>query len=203
MGVGAYTTFTKEWSGIFLLTNGNDTFLVPEDEARMFGKITYASANQHDNVQLGWTLGRGRFNAGAPFAPATLGLAQEPAGHNNFNAIDIIYTRFFNPTFTYVNESMYAWQTAVPANPNGGIIRAGVDTPGTAHWASSCHYFRFTLSSRGGDAPRGDVRRFRRPAYRLHGVVYGRDRGHAVSTSEGDHYPPGAALRLQRPIAAL
>jgi hypothetical protein len=148
MGVGAYLTFTPEWSAILVLANGNDTFLVPEQEARMFGKLTYASANQHDNVQLGWTLGRGRFNAGAPFDPATVGLAQEPAGHNNFNAIDLVYTHIFNSVFTYANESMYGWQTAVPANINGGIIRSGSDSPSTAHWASSCHYFRFTLSPR-------------------------------------------------------
>jgi hypothetical protein len=150
MAIGAYTTFTKEWSGIFLLTNGNDTFLKPEEEARMFGKITYASANQHDNVQLGWTLGRGKFNAGAPFNPATVALAQEPVGHNNFNALDVVYTHVFNPLFTYANETMYAWQTDVPVSPNGGIIRSGTDSPGTAHWASSCHYFRFTLSPRVG-----------------------------------------------------
>jgi len=148
MGVGAYITFTSEWSGIFLLANGNDTFLVPEEEARMFGKLTYASANQHDNVQLGWTLGRGRFNAGTPFNPATVGLAQEPAGHNNFNVIDVVYTHIFSPMFTYANETMYAWQTAVPANVNGGIIQAGSNSPGLARWASCCHYFRFTFSPR-------------------------------------------------------
>jgi hypothetical protein len=146
MAVGAYTTFTKEWSGVFLLTNGNDTFLKPYDEARMFGKLTYAANNQKDNVQLGWTLGRGRFNAGAPFNPATVSLAQEPAGHNNFNAIDLVYTHIFNPVFTFANETMYAWQTAVPANVNGGIVQSGSDSPGTAHWAASIQYFRFTLT---------------------------------------------------------
>ena len=151
MGVGAYTTFSSEWSGIFVLTNGNDTFLKPYGEARMFGKLTYASANQHDNVQLGWTLGRGRFNAGAPFNPATVSLAQEPVGHNNFNAFDVVYTHVFNPVFTYANETMYAWQTAVPASNfpivnTGSIVVSGPPYPGTAHWASSCHYFRFNLT---------------------------------------------------------
>ena len=150
MGVGAYTTFSPEWSAILLLTNGNDTFLVPEEEARMFGKLTYAAANQRDNVQLGWTLGRGKFNAGAPFNPATVALAQEPAGHNNFNALDVVYTHVFNPVFTYVNESMYAWQTNVPANVPGGIVRSDSNSPGTAHWASCCHYLRFTLTPRLG-----------------------------------------------------
>lgn len=150
MGVGAYTTFSSEWSGVFILANDNDTFLVPEQEARMFGKLIYASANKHDNVQLGWTLGRGKFNAGAPFNPATVALAQEPAGHNNFNAIDVVYTHVFNPVFTYVNESMFAWQTNVPANVSGGIVRSDSNSPSTAHWASSCHYFRFTLTERLG-----------------------------------------------------
>jgi hypothetical protein len=148
MGVGPYITFSPRWQGVFLLANGNDTYLVPYQEARMFGKITYASPNQKDNVQLGWTWGRGRFNAGAPFFPATVGLAQEPAGHNNFNAIDVVYTHVFSPTFTYANESMFAYQNAVPVNPNGGLVRVGPDmNPGTAHWASSVHYFRFTYSS--------------------------------------------------------
>lgn len=146
MGVGAYTTFTPQWSGIFILANGNDTFLVSEQEPRMFGKLTYASPDQRDNVQLGWALGRGKFNAGAPFSPATVALAQEPAGHNNFNAIDVVYTHTFNPVFTYVNETMFAWQTSVPANVPGGIVRSTTDSPGTAHWASCVHYFRFTLS---------------------------------------------------------
>jgi hypothetical protein len=148
MAVGIYTTFSPEWSAILLLTNGNDTYLVPYQEARMFGKITYAAANQRDNVQLGWSLGRGRFNSGAPFNPATVALAQEPAGHNNFNALDLVYSRVFSPVFTYVNESMYAWQTAVPANVPGGIVRSGPPFPGTSHWASICHYFRFTLTPR-------------------------------------------------------
>ncbi len=149
MGVGAYITFTPEWSGTFILTNGNDTFLVPEQEARTFGKLAWTAPNQSDVVNLGWTLGRGKFNAGAPFAPATVALAQEPAGHNNFNAFDIVYTHIFNSVFTYANETMYAWQTGVPANVPGGIIRSGPDrTAGTAHWASSVQYLRFAFSPR-------------------------------------------------------
>ncbi len=150
MAFGAYTTFSPEWSATLLLANGNDTFLVPEEEARMFGKLTYAAANQRDNVQLGWSLGRGKFNADAPFNPATVALAQEPAGHNNFNALDVVYTHIFNPVFTYVNESMYAWQSNVPANVPGGIVRTDSNSPGTAHWASSVQYLRFTLTPRLG-----------------------------------------------------
>jgi hypothetical protein len=149
MGVGANITFTPEWSGIFILANGNDTYLVPYQEARMFGKITWNAPNQRDNLQLGWSLGRGKFNTGAPFDPATIALAQEPAGHNNFNDFDIVYTHIFSSVFTYVNETMYAWQTGVPANVRGGIVRSGPDlTAGTAHWASSVHYLRFTLTPR-------------------------------------------------------
>jgi hypothetical protein len=147
MGVGAYTTYTSEWSSVLILANGNDTYVVPYEEARFFGKLTYASANKHDNVQLGCTLGRGRFNAGAPFDPATVGLAQEPAGHNNFNALDLVYTHVFDPHFTYACETMYGWQTAVPANVNGGIVRSDSNSPGTAHWASICQYLRFTFTS--------------------------------------------------------
>jgi hypothetical protein len=146
MGIGAYTTFSPEWAAILVLANGNDTFLVPEEEARFFGKLTYTAPDQRDTLQLGCTLGRGKFNVGAPFNPATVALAQEPAGHNNFNAFDVVYTHLFNPVFTYVNETMFAWQTNVPANVPGGIVRSDSNSPGTAHWASSCHYFRFTLT---------------------------------------------------------
>jgi hypothetical protein len=145
-GVGAYPTFSPEWSAALLVTTSSDTFLTPEGEGRLFAKLTYAAANQRDNLQLGGSLGRGRFNAGAPFPAATVALAQEPAGHNNYNALDVVYQHVFSPAFAYVNESMYAWQTAVPANVPGGIVRSGTDSPGTAHWASSVHYLRFTLS---------------------------------------------------------
>jgi hypothetical protein len=149
MGVGAYITFSPVWSAVLLLTNGNDTYLVPYQEARSFGKITYAAPNQKDNVQLGWTWGRGRFNAGAPFNPATVALAQEPAGHNNFNMINVVYTHVFNPVFTYANESEFAYQNAVPVNVSGGLVRTGPDmNPGTAHWASCVHYFRVNYSAR-------------------------------------------------------
>jgi hypothetical protein len=149
MGVGANITFTPEWSGGFVLANGNDTYLVQEQEARFFGKLTWNIPTLRDNLQLGCTLGRGKFNTGAPFDPATVALAQEPAGHNNFNAFDIVYTHTFSSVFTYANETMYAWQTGVPANVPGGIVRSGPNlTAGTAHWASSVQYLRFTLSPR-------------------------------------------------------
>jgi hypothetical protein len=100
-------------------------------------------------MQLGWSFGRGKFNTGAPFSPAIVALAQEPAGHNNANFIDLVYTHVFNPVITYANGSMYAWQTGVPANVPGGIVRSGPDlTAGTAHWPSSVQYLRFTLTPR-------------------------------------------------------
>jgi hypothetical protein len=40
MGIGAFTTISPEWAAILILANGNDTFLVPEQEARMFGKLS-------------------------------------------------------------------------------------------------------------------------------------------------------------------
>jgi hypothetical protein len=154
MGVSAQTTFTPVWSAVVMLANGNDTFLVSEEEARFVGKLTYAAPNQRDNVQLGTTLGRGRFNAGAPFNPATLALAQEPAGHNNFNVVDVVYTHVFSPRLTFADESMFGWQTAVPANVPGGIVRPGSDSPGTAHWASTVQYLHFTITPRLGSVLR-------------------------------------------------
>jgi hypothetical protein len=153
MGAEAITTLTPSWSTVVMLTNGNDVFLVPYQEGRFVGKLAYAAPDQRNTLQLGCSLGRGRFNAGAPFTPATVGLAQEPAGRNNFNAFDMVFTHVFNPAFTYVNETMYGWQTAVPVDSPtifGGIVRPGSNSPGTAHWASSCHYLRATLSPRLG-----------------------------------------------------
>lgn len=156
MALAAYTRFSPEWALVLMLTNGNDTFFGPAEEARTFGKLTYTAPNQRDVVQLGWTLGRGKFNAGDPFAPATIGLAQEPVGHNNFNAFDLVYTHTFSPNFIYANETMYAWQSNVPATNNpiistGSIVRSGTLFPGTAHWASMAHYFRSVLTPNIGD----------------------------------------------------
>jgi hypothetical protein len=145
MAMGLYPKFNSAWSGAFLLANGNDTFFGPAEEPRVVGALVWKSASQRDTLSLGTTAGRGRFNAGQPFDPPTAGQPKEPAGHNNFNMIDVVFTHEFNTSLSYALESSYGAQSAVPANVPGGIVRPGA-VVGTAHWASAANYFRYTFS---------------------------------------------------------
>jgi len=156
MAMGLYPKFNSAWSGAFLLANGNDTFFGPSEEPRFVGALTWKSPSQRDTVALGTTIGRGRFNANEPFAPPTAGSPQEPAGHNNFNMIDVVFTHQFNSRFTYALESSYGVQSAVPANVPGGIVRPGA-VVGTAHWASAANYFRYTFNPRLGGIVRVEL----------------------------------------------
>ena len=55
------------------------------------------SDDEKSSLTLGTSVGRGKFNAGRPNGPAqgitTLGLAYEPAGRNNINVFDVVYTQ--------------------------------------------------------------------------------------------------------------
>jgi hypothetical protein len=146
MGIMVSPQFDKNWSGKFMLANGNDVFLSSGQEARFVGALTWNSLMK-DSVTLGWSLGRGKFNASIPFNPPTLGEQAEPAGRNNINVIDLVYTHIFDQNLTYNTEMIYGYQTNVPANVAGGIIRPGV-IEGTAHWASWVHYLYYTFNSR-------------------------------------------------------
>ena len=128
-----------------LLANGNDTFFGPTEEPRFVGMLAWKSPSERDTLALGTTAGRGRFNANEPFNPPTAGLPKEPAGHNNFNMIDLVFTHRFNSRFTYALESSYGEQSNVPANVPGGIVRPGAAV-GTAHWVSAVNYFRYTIT---------------------------------------------------------
>jgi hypothetical protein len=149
MALGLYPKFNSAWSGAFLLVNGNDTFFGPAEEPRFVGQLTWKSSDQHDTLALGTTAGRGRFNANEPFNPPTPGLPKEPAGHNNINMIDVVFTHQFAGNITYALESSYGTQSAVPANVPGGIVRPGTAV-GTADWASVANYFRYTCNPRLG-----------------------------------------------------
>jgi hypothetical protein len=108
MALGLYPKFNSAWSGAFLLANGNDTFFGPSEEPRFVGMLAWKSPSQQDSVILGTTAGRGRFNANEPFAPPTAGLANEPAGHNNFNMIDLVFTHQFNSSLTRFRQCEFA-----------------------------------------------------------------------------------------------
>jgi hypothetical protein len=146
MGIQVSPTFNNMWSGKFMLANGNDVFLnSPSQEMRFVGALTYTSYDKRDVVTLGWTAGRGKFNASEPHNAATVGEQFEPAGRNNINVIDLVWTHAFNSRTSYAAEAIFGYQTGVPANVSGGIISEG-RTVGTAHWASLVHYFNYQIT---------------------------------------------------------
>jgi hypothetical protein len=142
-GLGMYTTFSPEWSGMFMLANGNDVYFGdPSEELRFVGNIKWTQPGGGRNtVTLATSVGRGAFNSGAPFAAATVALANEPLGRNNLNAFDVVYTHTFSPVLSYNFEGIFGYQTKVPdiANAAHG---------GTAHWFSAAHYLFYAVSPR-------------------------------------------------------
>jgi len=148
MGIMVSPTFNAQWSGKFMLANGNDVFIGdPSEEMRSVGAITWNSLDKTDTVTYGWTWGRGKFNAGDRFSPATAGEQSEPAGRNNLNVNDLVWTHIFNPKLSYATELIYGYQTNVPANIPGGIIALN-RTEGTAHWGSTVHYLNYAFTNR-------------------------------------------------------
>lgn len=142
-GVGAYVTFDPVWQGIFMAANGNDVYFgYPAEEWRFVGALKWIQPGGGRNtVTVATSVGRGKFNEGAPYSAATIALANEPFGRNNINVFDVIWTHTFNPRLSYNLEGIYGYQTNVPpgANLNGY---------GTAHWASLAHYLFVTLTPR-------------------------------------------------------
>jgi len=147
MGIMVSPTFNAQWSGKFMLANGNDVFLNNAQEIRAVGAITWTSLSKADTVTYGWSYGRGKFNASIPFNPPTAGEQSEPAGRNNINVSDLVWTHIFDPRWTYSTELIYGYQYGVPANVPGGIIAAD-KTSGTAHWGSIVHYVYYNFSKK-------------------------------------------------------
>jgi Putative beta-barrel porin-2, OmpL-like. bbp2 len=145
MGISALTTYTPQWSSLIMLANGNDVFLDPAQEARFVGTVTWTSINKQDTVTLGTSLGRGKFNAGQPYAPTTVALPNEPAGRNNINVFDLVWSHVFNDRLSYTYETIYGYQYGVPANVGGGITKLNA-TSGTAHWGSIVHYLFYNIN---------------------------------------------------------
>jgi hypothetical protein len=144
MGIQALFTLSPAWSGTAMFANGNDVFIDPAQEPRFVGTIKYTHPNQKDTFTLGASMGRGKFNEGEPFLPATVALPFEPAGRNNINVLDFVWTHTINPVFNYTFEAIGGYQTNVPSNVVGGIIRNESPT-GTAHWASAVHYLNYAF----------------------------------------------------------
>ncbi len=147
-------TFNKNVSAKMILGT-NDTFLDGSDELRFIGAITFTDDEKNNSLTLGTTLGRGKFNAGRPNGPAqgttTLGLAYEPAGRNNINVFDLVYTHKMSDDLSYAVELIYGYQQGVPAGAAGirnpGDVGANFNgTSGTAHWGSIVNYLTYNFS---------------------------------------------------------
>jgi hypothetical protein len=144
-GLGAYVTFSPEWSSVLMLVNGNDVYFGdPAEEMRFVGNLRWVQPGGGRNtVTIAASIGRGKFNPAFATPPnqTTTALATEPFGRNNFNAFDLVYTHTFSPVFSYNLEAIYGYQTNVPQAALGvGSVN------GFANWFSAAHYLFYTFS---------------------------------------------------------
>jgi hypothetical protein len=148
-GLAAYATFTQEWSGVFMLVNGNDVYWGdPSEELRFVGNIRYVQPGGRNTVTIATSLGRGKFNPAFPTPPqqSTVALATEPFGRNNLNVFDVVYTHMFSSVLSYNLEAIYGYQYNVP--------QAALAVPsdnGFANWFSAAHYLFWTMSPKWSD----------------------------------------------------
>jgi hypothetical protein len=143
-GGGFYVTFNKKWSGVFLLTNGNDVFWGdPSEELRFVGNLRWVQPGGRNTVTFATSLGRAKFNPAYATPPqqTTVALATEPFGRNNFNAFDLVYTHQFSTVLQYQLECIYAYQFNVPQ----AALAVG-SYNGFANWFSAAHYLIWTMS---------------------------------------------------------
>jgi hypothetical protein len=147
LGLFATATIDPKWTVQAGLVNGNDVWLDAAEEARFLGTVKYTQPGGRNTVTFATSLGRGKFNAGSPNPEATFGTANEPAGRNNYNDFDVVYTHAFSPVLSYTLEAVYGYQYGVPANVTGGIIKQDA-LSGTAHWGSVVQYLFYTVSPR-------------------------------------------------------
>lgn len=150
MGLLGTFILNPVWTVQHGLVNGNDVFIDPAQEMRYIGTVKWTQPGGGRNVvTLGTSVGRGKMNTGDPFNPATVSLMTEPAGRNNINVFDLVWVHTFNAHWAYTLETIYGYQTGVPANVPGGIISEDV-TSGTAHWGSIVNYLIYTYNAKLG-----------------------------------------------------
>jgi hypothetical protein len=162
IGVLATLTVDPVWTVAGGLVDGNDIVFDAGQEARFvgFAKWTQPSGGRN-TVTFGTSVGRGKFNTGAPFATenpggvTASGIGGEVFGRNNINVFDLLYTHTFNPVLGYVAEGLYGYQTGVPANLLPGDH--GLLTANTAHWLSLAQYLQYQMSPRVQATLRGEV----------------------------------------------
>jgi hypothetical protein len=147
-GLGAYVNFTQEWSGVFMLANGNDVYIGdPSEELRFVGNLRWTQPGARNTLTFATSLGRGKFNPSFATPPNqnTAALATELFGRNNFNAFDLVFTHVFTPFLSYNLEAIYGYQLNVPQ----AALAVG-SYNGFANWFSVAHYLIYTYSPRLG-----------------------------------------------------
>ncbi len=145
-GLGAYITFSTEWTGAFWLINGNDVYFGdPSEEWRFAGEIKWTQTGGRNIVQFATSLGRGKFNPAypTPLKQTTVALATEPFGRNNQNVFDFLYTHQFSSVLSYNLEIMYSYQYNVPQ-----AALPIADPSGFVNWGSILHYLFYDISPR-------------------------------------------------------
>lgn len=151
-GLSVTSKFTPQFTARAILALGNDVFIDPSEELRLVGSLVWTSLDAREVLTFNTTLGRGKFNRGEPFAPSTFGTSQEPAGRNNINVFDFIWTHIFSPQFTYQLELESGYQYGVPTTamvgPITGALVSDSLTEGTAYWASAVNYFFYKWTSK-------------------------------------------------------
>jgi hypothetical protein len=155
-------TFSKQWSGKFMVANGNDVFFGdPSEEWRFLGAVTWTSEDSNDSWTFGTSYGRGKFNAGDPFCPATFSTMSECAGRNNINVFDLVYTHKICDRYSYAVEGIYGYQYGVPTTlAVGPIAGAAISTSRfsqNAEWASLCQYFTVNHTDKVSSILRAEV----------------------------------------------
>lgn len=157
LGIMMSPKFSDTLSGKFMLANGNDIWFDHLQEMRFVGAMTWQPRDE-DAFSLGWTLGRGKMNTGpdAPFNPATVSLNSEPAGRNNFNNLDFLWTHTFTEKFNTATEVLWGHQWGVPVGVPGGLIH-GDATKSTANWLSFVQYFNYALTDKWASVTRFEM----------------------------------------------
>ena len=160
VGVMATTIVDKRLTVKNMIVNGNDVFFDGSQEWRYAGQVSMISEDEKSTLSLGTSLGRGRFDTSRPNGPAqgitTLGLAYEPFGRNNFNVFDLVYTQKVDDYFSFAFETIFGYQTSVPAAATGSVDNFNGGA-GTATWVSFVKYLNYNFSEQLSGILRGEA----------------------------------------------
>ena len=159
VGAMATTVVSKQLTVKNMIVNGNDVWFDGSQEWRYAGQIVMTSEDGNSSLALGTSVGRGKFNTGHPAGPAqgytTLGLAYEPAGRNNINVFDLVYTQKLSDDLSYALEVIYGYQYGVPAGATGSAANFN-GAHGTAHWFGAVKYLTYNFSDEMSGILRGE-----------------------------------------------